>query len=194
MNPQLLRRWANDTLSPPEKRQVYRWMVTCTDPDLPLLLHGMLRERREREADQRLSAQKGLWSSLVDHWHTLLDAGEAAWTTPGTAPVLATVDQAQEQPLASIEEPTDGKFTLALHTPPALQVTALISTDTPSVHLLCEGLPGGDHNLPLPAVGPRPTVWVFVGAALPRAARPEETLKELLQAEGVTVQALRWQG
>lgn len=193
MNEDTLRRWANDALPPEEAREVYRWMVRCTDPDLPFLLSGLLRERRDRVADRTLAAQGGFWQSLVERWADLLDAGAALWTQPGLAPVQASVDSARQAAEVWLEDPDeDGSLELELDTDPGIEVAVFLTDDSPTLVEVYWGA-GGRHTIPLPAHGARATAWVFMGSGLARQADAPSTLQALLASTALQSVALRWQ-
>ena len=181
MTEEKLRQWVAGGLSPAERREVTRWVVRCTDPDLPVLLHGMLRESRETAADQALRGVDALWGRLVDAWTTLVEAGRAEWTVPDAPLVLASVDEPwvrlEDGPRVVVQQ-ADGEVALYL------------MDDRPSVQRLHGPGPAPAAALPLPTTGGRTTLWAVRGAVLPR--RPdvrEELVAALDVGEGV---ALRW--
>lgn len=194
MNEATLRRWANDQLSPSETRDVYRWMVRCTDPQLPVLLSGLMRERREREADQALVARGPGWRELVARWSQLLTDGVAAWAEPGAALQLASTDtQAAPLPDVRIEERSGG-VVLVVDVDASTDTAVFITDDDGGAVRLAPSGGQRPQEWPLPQAGARPTVWVFLGDPLPVAAAGS-TLDELMaltDAPDVRVVALRW--
>lgn len=183
MTEEMLRRWASGELDPTERRAVTRWVVRCTDPDLPVVLHGMLRESRESTADAALRQVDALWGRLVDAWGALLDAGQAEWTVPEGGLVLASVGgpwvRIDDGPTVVVE-PTDDEVVLYL------------TDDRPMVQRLHGPGAAPTGQIALPTPDGRTTLWAIRGAGLPR--RPDAR-EELLAALDVgTVVALRWDG
>lgn len=191
MNEDRLRRWADNALTPEEAREVYRWMVRCTDPDLPLVLSGLMRERREREADRGLSGRGAFWGRLVEGWQRLVGEGHALWTQPGLGPLPAALEDAVA-PEVWLDEGQDGAVVLELDVAAELQVVVFVSDDRPSLIEVFRGR-GGRRTIGLPKVGSRPTAWVFVGKVLASGMDAAASLEVLLDDLEVSTTALRWE-
>ena len=69
MTEETLRRWVRGQLPPAERREVSRWMLRCTDPELPELLQALTREARDEARDADLIAQGR--GALVRAWRAL---------------------------------------------------------------------------------------------------------------------------
>jgi len=193
MTEEQLRRWAAGELDDRQELEVYRWMVTCTSPDLSPLLQGFLREQREAEADRRLSAVGDVWSAVVAGWSRLLEAGSAAWIDPGAPLVLASAEATAGRPWASLEWVDEDTAELELRVEASgVDVAAYVTTDTPSVVRL-QAWRGEDSRrvaLP-PGLGARPTVWVVRGAVLPRHSDVLEEWRACVHGD-LEVLAIRW--
>ncbi|MCK6517371.1 hypothetical protein L6R46_20200 [Myxococcota bacterium] len=81
MNLELLRRWVRRELEPGERREVGRWMLRSTDPSLPGVLHGLVRELEEERLDAAITARSPTHAFLVGLWHSLINAGRASIAT-----------------------------------------------------------------------------------------------------------------
>lgn len=185
-----LRRWVLGQLAPDERREVTRWVVQCTDPDLGPLLAGLLRDAEERRADDDLRRAGTLWSSLVDKWNALLDLGAAGWSAgPGLTLARAT---GPATPWAEAV-PNGEQLTVRL-APTSLDVLVVVTDDTGRVIELHAPGPTQGEALHL-VVGsvPRPTVWAVRGAQLPRGSDPLGSLVSALERADVERVVVRWQ-
>ncbi len=191
MTEETLRRWANVELSRDEARDVYRWMVRCTSPELPTLLTGLLRERREREADAALRQRGSTWPELVQRWAQLLADGAASWTEPGLMPMPASVDDEAPRPQVWLEE-RDGATRVRVDIEEDAEVTVFVTDDDGGAVRLPEAS-GRPREWVLPRMGARPTVWVAMGtASTPEPADVLEQLAQRTDDDDVAVVALRW--
>ncbi|MFT4628328.1 MAG: hypothetical protein ACI8PZ_007023 [Myxococcota bacterium] len=180
-----LRLWALGALSGDERREVTRWVVQCTDPQLPVLLRGFVREAAEAEADRSLRGHGTAWARLVEGWHQLLDAASAGWADVDAGLVLASAPE--EGPWAEL---VPGP---AVRLSTSEEVAVYLVDDRPSVVRVYGSGPGPGPNAPIPLPTParRPTAWVARGVRLPRDA---DVLTELLAAlDTAEVQAFRWE-
>lgn len=188
MTEETLRRWVRGQLPPAERREVSRWMLRCTDPELPELLQALTREARDEAQDADLIAAGR--EALVRAWRALLAAGQAGLSV-GEAPalVLAGVGPGAPPPLLSLRVEGD-RLRLDLHLPEAAEVALWASRDLgpPQALLSPRPLASGPHanRVSIDASADRLTLWLLRGAGLP------ETLEEALEAPGVEVTALRW--
>lgn len=183
MTEERLRLWVTGALDPAERRAVTRWVVRCTDPDLPVLLHGMLRASRETAADAALRQVDAVWERLVDAWTALLDAGRAEWTVPEASLVLASVDE----PWVRIE---DGPVVVVQAVEG--EVALYLSDDDPTVVRLHGPGAAPAQPIPLPTPDGRTTLWAIRGSALPRRDDVREELLAAIDAGDAV--ALRWDG
>ena len=151
-----LRSWVRGELSGEDRREVTRWLVRCTDPRIPALLQGMLREQRDEVADRQLSARGPVWTRLTEAWQRLLEAGEAFAAPPEPTLVLASADT---DPLRLEEQ--DGQLRVVGNTDGG----ALFLTDDTGRSELLAGPGPGPLTAPVPAnLGPRPTLWLTAGS------------------------------
>ncbi len=185
----LLRRWVLGRLPPQERREVTRWVVTCTDPNLGPLLDGMLRESEEARADAALASLGRAWAELVDRWRSMLELGAAGWSGV-QSPILA--DAGVLAPAVHVTPV--GHRVLVEGRDSVVEVAVYLTDDTGR----CERLvaPGpwrapGFQDFGV-TVGARPTVWAFTAAALPRAPDPVEELNAALRTPGAVANAVRW--
>lgn len=184
-----LRRWVLGQLPPDERREVSRWVVRCTDPDLAPLLAGMLREDAENRADDALGALGRAWRSLVEQWRALLDAGEAGWSG-GLSPTLASAGD----PTPVVRVTTVGTRVTVEVSDTALEVAVYLTDDAGRCDRLIPPGPvvaAGASEFVV-SVGARPTVWAFTAPALPRVSDPVDELNEVLRASDATRSAVRW--
>lgn len=77
MNIDMLRKWVRDELDPLRRREVGRWMLRCSDPQVPEIMHGLVREYEEEIADIALRTRAPGRSFVADLWHRLLESGRA---------------------------------------------------------------------------------------------------------------------
>ncbi len=166
MNEATLRRWVRGELAPGERREVSRWIVRCTDPNLGPLLHGLAIEATEERADAALSARGGPWRRLVASWRALVDAGLAELST-GAEPSLILADLGVEDagPALRLVE-RDGALFAALRLREELAeapVTLFLSDDDGRVEVLTSAEVGDERLAPLPdPLGPRATIWAVL--------------------------------
>ncbi len=173
MTEERLRAWVRGELAGEERREVTRWLVRCTDPRIPSLLQGMLREQRDEAADARLGSRGPLWSTLTDAWRRLIEAGEALTTGPEPALVPAGVEALEPLRL----EERQGELLVVADTDGG---ALFLTDDTGRVDRLA-GPGAGELIARVPEeLGPRPTVWLTAGpepdlgaATLVRALRIE---------------------
>ncbi len=152
-----LRAWVRGELSGEERREVTRWLVRCTDPRLPALLQGMLREQRDEAADAQLAARGPVWSRLTEAWQRLVEAGEAIVVLPEPTLVLASADA---DPLRLEER--DGELVAVGE----IDEGAIFLTDDTGRSELLVGPGRGPLSVPIPAaLGPRATLWLTEGPA-----------------------------
>lgn len=169
MNEANLRRWVRGELGPAERREVSRWIVRCTDPNLGPLLHGLAIEAAEARADAALAARGGLWSRLLASWSALLDAGLAELTV-GAEPSLILAElpaEATEPALRLVER--GGALVAVLSLPVAIAddpVAFFLSDDVGQVQVLTGTSGERERHAPLPdALGPRTTIWAVIGTS-----------------------------
>ncbi len=168
-----LRAWVRGELSGEERREVTRWLVRCTDPRLPALLQGMLREQRDEAADAQLAARGPVWSRLTEAWQRLVEAGEAIVVLPEPTLVLASADA---DPLRLEER--DGELVAVGD----IDEGAIFLTDDTGRSELLVGPGPGPLEAAIPAArASRATIWLTRGtgddlsqATLVRALRLED--------------------
>ena len=179
-----LRAWVRGTLSPARRREVTAWMLRCTDPDLPILIHGLIREQEQEQSDAALLARAPDAGWLVDAWHRLLELGAATWETLASdepqlavlaagstnGPVFAVIEEGDGVARFRIRPGLVGQFVLVV-TNDRLEEELLLPP-TRSSELSEDRIPGwqvqeGDG---------RTTFWFAVGDA------PPSELRELVQA------------
>ena len=184
MTQDMLKQWAAGTLSHSQERDVARWMVRCTDPELPRTLHGILREQRESAADVIQSRLGQAWQQLVDTWDALLDAGSAGWTQPGMG-----------LQVASLQGPAEQADALVLSDD---QVAVAVAGDEPVIVVVTDAQ-GAVIELPRSSDGPtkvptdlqgRPTVWLIRGHE--GSVGTVEELHTAVTSPTARVTALRW--
>ena len=168
---------------------MYRWMVTCTSPDLPLLLGGMLQDRRDRAADARLRTRGTFWSALIDRWRELLDSGGAGWADGSSELVPASATSTATRSWAWIGDEDSG-LTVAFASSLTMVAAYLVRDDGPVVRLVAPG-PTPARPVSVPAGGERPTVWVFRGLALGSAGEASAEMENHLGRDDVEVLAFR---
>ena len=183
MNEAMLKQWVAGTLSHAEEREVARWMVRCTDPKLPQVLLGMLREQREAQADAEQSALGAVWQRLNQAWNTLLDIGDAAWVQPGMALQPASLTAGEEADALVL---TDDEA-LAVSVAGSEPVQVAVTNGAGEVYVL-HGQPDDTVVLPLD-LGARPTVWIVRGAQTILTAND---LTDAIASSDTRVSALRW--
>ena len=76
MDIESLRRWVRRELPPDERREVGRWMLRSTDPDLPGILQGLVREHEDELADAAVALRKPSWAVVLELWRTLQQTGQ----------------------------------------------------------------------------------------------------------------------
>ena len=188
MNEDTLRKWVNDELVGDEELAVYRWMVLCTSPELPTVLDGLIRERKEREADARLLGLGSFWSRLVERWDDLVNSAQAGWVGPGVDLAPASVDGPPMAPWARLTDDLYVEVEVG-----GLEVAVYISTDAPAVRRLSAEATNSTRFEVAYAGESRPTIWAVRGAALPVAQSAQEQLALALAQSDVEVLGIRWQ-
>lgn len=189
-----LRAWTRGELPPAERRAVSRWIVSCTDPRLGPLLHGLAIEAAEERADAALAARGGLWSRLAGAWQALLDAGLAQLTAGAEPPLLlAALSDEADGPTLRLEE-RDGAPVIVLRRPSGLTsapVALYLTDDAGGVHVLATTGDGPELHAELPTpTGPRATIWAVIGRGS-AAPEPALALAAALDDGAVTMLALR---
>ena len=192
MNEQTITRWARQQLSSQERRELFTWMVTCTDPDLPVLVQGILRHERETQADTALQALGREWSRLTEAWQRLLDGGSAGWVEPGPALSFASIDDEDEE-WAHLDHHADGTLRAVTSLPWGTPVRAWLTSDDGDVRELMAEDDRGVVVFSLPISGaPRPTVWLVRSPpALPGTSAIQD-LTVALGSQPKDICALRW--
>lgn len=198
MTEDLLRRWVRGELQPAERRDVSRWIVRCTAPDLGPLMQAIALEHRDEQRDAALSARGGVWPRLLVRWNALLDAGRAYATLGDDAGVvLASVGTAADprSPLTIVVDGAGARVTFALSPAPSPAIeVALYLTDDDGVvsRLIAPTALTGSLSAPLPATsGPRATVWAISASAIPRDNDVAIELDRATDAPGAQVWAVR---
>ena len=185
MNERSLVQWVRGELPSDERRQVTEWMIRCRDPQLPLLLDGIMQAERDAERDQNLLGLGPAWTQLVQGWQSLVEQGRAVLldapagdfamaSAQEQLPVLQLVEREEER-LAILVAPTPGHFSL------------IISSDSGHVELLEQASLQAQEQLQVTmgAVGQRSTIWALSGAAGPKLS-PIEQLSDALSASEAT--------
>jgi len=190
----MLRRWMNGELSPSESREVSRWIVRCTSPELGPLLRALAREKEEAEADRTLLSRAPHWRSLVEKWTALLTAGAASWTSPDAGLVLASLAPEAASSWCRLRESDDG-VQVIVDGDSSLEVAVYLTADDALARRVVAPTGYADVTWPmlLEQVGAdRPTLWAVRGRSLPRNPDPVVELLTALDRDDVEVQALRW--
>jgi len=192
MTEEMLKRWTRGELRGEERREVTRWVVRCTDPQLPVLLQGMIREARYEAADQGLASRGGLWSRLVEAWGTMLEAGRAGLTT-GLGPSLVLASDDEEVPAEVLSVRLMPAPEVQLRLSESTEAAIYLSSDEGDCVRLWGPAPAqADVAAPIPDLaGGRTTLWAVWGEGLPRRAEALEELLAALSEPGVTREALR---
>lgn len=150
-----LRAFVRNELPSDERKNVARWLVRCTDPDLPVLLQGLVREYRDEQADAALRSAGR--SGLVDAWEALLAAGRV-WTS-GLEPTLVPAAEGGA-PVLVIEVLGGLRFVVAHPS----EISVLVLTDDEGTRRVLAGPGRGPLRGELaPPFGTRPTVWLMSG-------------------------------
>jgi hypothetical protein len=189
-----LRRWMNGELSPSESREVARWIVRCTSPELGPLLRALAREREEAEADRTLLSFAPHWRALVEKWIALLTTGAAGWTSPDAGLVLASLAPETASSWCRLRESDDG-VQVIVDGDPDLEVAIYLTADDARARRVVPPTDYADVTWPilLEQVGAdRPTLWTVRGRSLPRDPDPLTELLAALDRDDVEVRALRW--
>lgn len=79
MNVEMLRRWVRNELDRDARREVGRWMLRSTDPQLPSLLQGLIKEHEEEVADAALCSKWPGRAFVIDLWSRLVGEGRATF-------------------------------------------------------------------------------------------------------------------
>jgi len=149
-----LRRYIRGQLSPQERRGVTRWIVGCTDPELPILLQGLIREHDEEQADERLRNLHPSASIWIDTWAKLLERGKATWREVSDVPHVPAHGflKTTESPdvhfhFRGISDSAEPVVIVDLFLDQSSLVLVLATTDQGKKHLLVEPglLPSGTH-------------------------------------------------
>jgi len=171
MNEQTLRAWVRGELSAPERRDVTRWIIRCSDPQLPAVLEGLAVEARESSAERA-------WSELTEAFYRLLDQGRAFLQGAHLGPVvLASADERPSEPVVLLP---DGDQHITIQHPPG---TRLVLSQ-----------PDGDvaripERIPTPAAGS--VVWA-IAAETPVAQDAHDDLRGALADVLHPPYAARW--
>lgn len=192
MNEDRLRQWVRGQLSPTDRREVTRWVVLCTDPDLGPLLEGLTREFHEEQAQTRLRGFGAQWQALVDCWTALLDAGSAGLLGPGARPALASADR--QAPWLTLAGASTGVRVTVGHSVGSF-VALVLTDDQPQARLLRAPAPVATDPFTVDAPHPqaaRPTLWGLRGAQLPQTADPLQLLLLALDDPHVEAVSIRW--
>lgn len=202
MNLETLRQWVRGELDPATRRQVGRWILRASNPDLPEILYGLVREFEHEQADLTLVDRSPGRAFVVDLWRYLLDQGQATIEALRPAamaggPVLGWA--ASDTHLAFRNDDPNVVVDLALAGPPRL-VALIGTTDLGDEHLLVKPTvlePGNYAGVaswfPEPGEG-RVTVWLVLAPATADAS----ALSDLASAEHMsrngdaTIVAYRW--
>ncbi len=202
MNIDMLRQWVRGELDPVARRAVGRWMLRSPDPDLPEVIHGLVREHEQEKADLALLSRSPDRSFVVALWRQLVDMGQAtieALQPPALAggPVLGSAGTSTSLGFRAVAP--DIVIDLVLHE--AGRIVAVIgTTDLGDEHLLLEPtiLETGTYPqvaswCPEQAEG-RVTVWlVLAGAGVdPSGLRDLASADSLSRAGVATIVARRW--
>ena len=197
MTEDLLRRWVRGELQPAERRDVSRWIVRCTAPDLGPLMQAIALEHRDEQRDAALSARGGVWLRLRVRWNALLDAGRAHVSLGDDAGLVpASVGAAADvMPLTIVVEDAGARVTFALFPAPAAPIEAALYLTDDDGHvsrLIAAAVIAGPLSAHIPATaGARATVWAVCASALPRDSDVAIELDRAVDAPGALVWAAR---
>jgi len=163
MDEMTLRRWALGTLPSQERRDVSRWLVRCTDPALPALLHGILQDARDEQADAVLRRRGPLWTRLADAWQQLIDDSTAFLSSGQAAIALAEAGGPPPPPLQLAAD------RLHVSVPSGVRFALYVTDDNGRAETLCGPEEStGDRVVGVPrGLGARATFWLVWGAQLP---------------------------
>lgn len=194
MNEALLQRWLRGDLPAQQRREVSRWIVRCTSPELAPLLHGMLQHQRDEAADAATLTRFPSLSSIVTLWHRLLTQGKATLHSGEEALVLAALEL-EVQPVRIALERLDDRVVARIElTKPGDQTLLLLrSSDDGAIERIARISPPLPTLVRVelgPAATPRLTLWVALSKDPPTRDDPQEEL--LAQPDGLM--ALRWAG
>ncbi len=187
-----LEAWMAGRLSPAEDRVVSRWLVRCTDPRLPQLLHGMVQARKDAERDLSWRSLGALFSAAVDRWSSMLQVGLAQIVPPEPVSVLASVDEGDAWQVRTRE---DGWMRIpgAPGLPGWVTVYSLDAT-----HGARRLLDPSARDLPLEVQvaltpGVRTLVWVVATPSSPVLSGVDnDDLMAILDNSSADVRAVRW--
>lgn len=194
MNEELLQRWLRRDLPPVQQREVSRWLVCCTSPELGPLLHGMLQHHRDEVVDSVQVIKFPAFSAVISLWQRLLTQGRATLDAGGDALVLAEHEAVARPLQVSLERINDRVLAQIELTSPGHQTLLLLrSSDDGAIERLARMSPPLPTLVRVelgPAAAPRLTLWVALSKDPPTRDDPRE---ELL-AQSDELFALRWAG
>ena len=202
MDIERLRQWVRGTLPRDERREVGRWMLRSTDPSIPTIIQGLIREHEEEMADaalRRLAPERNFVSEI---WARLLESGRATLETVGPpafagGPVLgvATIHSGLQFRRVGGEIVVDVVLVEGER-----RVSLVATTDLGDEHLLLEPTvlqPGAYADVarwtPDPAEG-RVAVWLALAAPDTNSSTMKDLLgvRDLTAAGSCEVIAARW--
>jgi hypothetical protein len=194
MNEATLRAWVRKELPPEERREVTRWMIRCTDPALPLILHGMVRELEESPVDAALAAMGRVWSQIVEGWNQLVDLGFASWSDQAQGQiVVASADPSAPGSALSVTE-AGGAWLVEVSGEIGATVQIYLTDAAGLAQTAVEGTIGEDgwlrETIELPdtvAV----TLWAAIGETLREASSAADALADALADDATAVYAWR---
>jgi hypothetical protein len=195
MNEAMLRRWVAGELDADQRLEVTRWMVCCTDPALPAVLRGLIRERADARADAAERARGSAFGRLVDHFAALWERGAAILDVGGPTLVPASDTTPSQATVLSVSESADGVVLATIDAPAtsAREVAIYLTSDGVEAVRVWgpAAAPSGPVRVP-PPFGERPTLWAIWGTTLPRVSSTTQELLAALGDSSVEHAAVRW--
>jgi hypothetical protein len=196
MTEDIIRRWMRGDLRGAERRDVTRWVVRCTDPDLAVLLHGLSLEITDEARDAALNARGPFWARLSDAWRSLLDAGRAQ-ATLGLDAGLVLARATDDAKAATLTLLRDSTGVVATFRPDPARassrtVVMVVTDDGGTVQRLAvqgDGI-AWVARLPEP-LGDRTTVWAALSPPSLRQDDPTAEFEAMIAAAGADVWASR---
>ncbi|MED5371330.1 MAG: hypothetical protein VX899_09980 [Myxococcota bacterium] len=162
MTEQTLVQWVRGELPAPERRRVTEWMIRCRDPQLPLLLDGILQAERDARRDAGLAARGAPWASFVAGWQTLLEQGRAVLLDAPAGTFALASDEAAPVELLQLLESDPGPMAVVTAPQPG-HYHLIVTDDGGRVQRLGHQRlnAGQSFERELPQPGERSTLWAL---------------------------------